>query len=269
MSSTSTENTPTTQPTTQPYIDTRPPLRRPRPKEMCDMQRHVEAMLVHAIGSKERDRLEKAFLVRWRSFAEANTRFHRGPDIDDAELEAAAVAAMMLAVRSWRPGGRPVDCWIRQAVRWESAKVLVQSRLVRARPSRDLVSIQIGSVSTESRNVISEDVLDSRLRELSGDDEDDRKMKRRLDAWDSLPSNYKQALLEEHKLIPKVRETERRIESLEKKEKAGKLDDDQKDELNRLRKQLQGMMAKRTMSDIKRRTIVKLAMLRLEGGGKL
>lgn len=233
------------------------------------MQAHVEAMQPYAIGSKERDRLERAFLKRWRSFAEANTRFHRGPDIDDAELEAAAVAAMMLAVRSWRPGGRPVDCWIRQAVRWESAKVLVQSRLVRARPSRDLVSIQIGSVSTESRNVISEDVLDARLRELSGgDDEDDRKMKRRLDAWDSLPSNYKQALLEEHKLIPKVRETERRIESLEKKEKAGKLDDDQKDELNRLRKQLQGM-AKRTMSDIKRRTLVKLAMLRLEGGGKL
>jgi hypothetical protein len=45
----------------------------------------------------------------------------------------------------------------------------------------------------------------------------------------------------QRELVLKVRETERRIESLEKKEKAGKLDDAQRDELERLRKQLRGM----------------------------
>ena len=45
----------------------------------------------------------------------------------------------------------------------------------------------------------------------------------------------------QRELVLKVRETARRIESLERKEKAGKLDDEQRDELERLRKQLQGM----------------------------
>ncbi|MBL9007218.1 MAG: hypothetical protein JNJ46_23375, partial [Myxococcales bacterium] len=45
----------------------------------------------------------------------------------------------------------------------------------------------------------------------------------------------------QRELVLKVRETERRIESLEKKAKAGKLDDEQEAELERLRKQLRGM----------------------------
>ncbi|MFO0575369.1 MAG: SNF2-related protein [Polyangia bacterium] len=45
----------------------------------------------------------------------------------------------------------------------------------------------------------------------------------------------------QRELVLKVRETERRIESLEKKEKAGKLDDEQAEELRKLRLQLKGM----------------------------
>lgn len=45
----------------------------------------------------------------------------------------------------------------------------------------------------------------------------------------------------QRELVLKVRETEKRIESLEKKEKAGKLDEEQEEELRKLRKQLKGM----------------------------
>ena len=46
----------------------------------------------------------------------------------------------------------------------------------------------------------------------------------------------------QRELVLKVRETEKRIESLEKKEKAGKLDEEQEEELRKLRKQLKGMV---------------------------
>lgn len=45
----------------------------------------------------------------------------------------------------------------------------------------------------------------------------------------------------QRELVLKVRETEKRIESLERKEKAGKLDEEQEEELRKLRKQLKGM----------------------------
>ena len=198
---------------------------------MQDMQQHVVEMQRYPIGSPERNRLELAFFRRWRSFAEANCRLHRGDDVDENDLYAAATAAMMMATRNWREfdpetglRGRPVDCWLRQACKWSCAKTLRDSRLVRSRyfaPKRDLVSIQPGPVPESARHAVSEDAL------VAPDNGDDDVMQQRLEAWDRLPENQKQALREEH----------------------GK--------------------AKRTMSDIKRRTLVKLAMLRLEGGGKL
>lgn len=194
------------------------------------MQQHVVEMQKFPVDSKERDQLELKFLRRWRSFAEANCRLHRGDDVDESDLYAAATAAMLLATRNWREfdpvtglRGRPVDCWLRQACKWSAAKTLRDSRLVRSRhfsPKRDLVSIQPGAVPESARHAVSEETL-------VADSGDDNVMQQRLERWDALPENYKQALREEH----------------------GK--------------------AKRTMSDIKRRTLVKLAMLRLEGGSKL
>ena len=219
-----TDNNTTTQPTqTTPAPlppDTRGPLRRPRPREMQDMQQHVVEMQRYPIGSPERNRLELAFFRRWRSFAEANCRLHRGDDVDENDLYAAATAAMMMATRNWREfdpvtglRGRPVDCWLRQACKWSCAKTLRDSRLVRSRyfaPKRDLVSIQPGPVPESARHAVSEDAL------VAPDNGDDDAMKQRLEAWDRLPENQKQALREEHG------------------------------------------QAKRTMSDIKRRTLVKL-----------
>ena len=229
-----TDNNTTTQPTqTTPAPlppDTRGPLRKPRPKEMQDMQQHVVEMQKFPLGSPERNRLEKAFLTRWISFATFQTQNYRGPGIPEEDLNQAAITAMMLAIRQWREfdpvtglRGRPVDCWVRRACRWAAARQFQESRLLRSRhfsAGRDLVAIVPGSVDDASGGVISEETL------IAPDNGDDA-MKQRLEAWDRLPENQKQALREEHG------------------------------------------QAKRTMSDIKRRTLVKLAMLRLEGGGKL